>query len=193
MAEQASYRRAGSRPESLWRKVAGSARHSHKRACGVGAYSTLGSPTDASKRLYGAPRTCSEHCGQLGTWEGGIPGTTQLGTWEGGIPGTNQGPAADWYCQGPTDGPGVHYRVPRALQGPAGPLRTPWLPHPLACPSQPIRARFSHIYPKVSPESGVSSVFSHEAWHSPCFKKRPQSHDLEFPRIRYGPAFSHKE
>ena len=39
----------------------------------------------------------------------------------------------------------------------------------------------------------MSSLSSHEACHSPCFKKPAEIHDLEFPGNRIWPAFSRKE
>ena len=58
---------------------------------------------------------------------------------------------------------------------------------------RPIWARFQDKYPKVSHNPGVSSKKRHEACHAPYLKKRPISHDLEFPRFPYGVAFSRKE
>ena len=82
---------------------------------------------------------------------------------------------------------------PPGTPGPSRPLRTPGSSRTQHALLDPIQARFSLKYPKVSHKPGVSSVLVHEAWHSPCFKTASISHDLEFPGFRYTPAFSHKE
>ena len=127
--------------------------------------------------------------------DGRVPRVVRAGGYRGrGIPGTTQ-PShipAYWYCQGPTiprTGVICVRWHSRALQAP---------PHTSSSHSayallDPIRARFSIIYPKVSHKPGVSPKIAHEACHTPCFKKPAVYHDLEFPGFTVLPAFSHKE
>ena len=102
------------------------------RVCG--AYSTPRiSLVEARSAVRAVSTRVSDVCGQVGTRRGAY----RVGAWEGILggyyPSTLPVPSY-WYCQGPTDGPYVRYRVPEALRGPAGPLRTPQLPHPSIWP-----------------------------------------------------------
>ena len=119
-----------------------------------------------------------------GVQAGWVPGV--------GIPGTAPS-RLHWYCQGPTSSPRPRFCAHSGTPGPCRPLRTPLLPALSIPASGPIRARSKVIYPKVSINLGVSPKKAHEACHSPCFKNRLISHDLEFPGFPNRPAFSHKE
>ena len=106
--------------------------------------------------------TCAwSGCGLGGYREGGIPGSTQPVSDSGilVLPGPNQ-------CQDPP------ICVHRALQGPPGPSAHPAPRTHVAMPQGPKRARFRVIYLKVSHNPRVSPKYTHEACHSPCFKKR---------------------
>ena len=105
------------------------------------------------------------------------------------------------YWVGTTPSPPTQYPPTRLLVLP-GPNRclkpaiwtsagTPGLPEALRTPAprysppRPNRARFSLKYTKVSHNPRVSSKSVHEACHTPCFRKRPECHDLEFLRFPY--------
>ena len=104
-----------------------------------------------------------------GWWDGGYTG-------EGAIPGTH--PAVS-----PMFHNGWVHRVPSRHSRPRlGPPHTCWLPHPYCLKW----ARFSLKYPKVSQNPRVSPEMCHEAWHSPCFKKRSIMHVLRFSDFRFG-------
>ena len=135
----------------------------------------------------GVPWQCAGAAVPVGSTRGGVAGYYR----EGAIPGTNHGPSRlHWYCQGPTHACTRAHASSKALQAPPGPSAHLASSRGQICPPGPIRARFSHKYPKVSTAPRVSPVLAHEAWHTPCFKTRPRSHDLEFSVFPYGLAFS---
>ena len=155
-----SSRRRGA-GERCGRKVAGSARHSPQRVPRpmvlAVRYPPLGSPWSTLKRSYvHVPVTRGPVYPSC--WLGRpIPGVVRLGGYREG--GTTQllhhgiARAQPMHCQGPTVSP-WHSRPepgPSAHHG----SRTRRIPA-----SGPIKARFSGIYPKVSPYPGVSTVFS---------------------------------
>ena len=118
-------------------------------------------------------------------------------TWVGGrgvVPTHGTHPPRTLVLPGPNPSP-----RPRYLRPPGHSRALLALPHTRAPRTQYpasrtlIWARFRVIYPKVSQLSGVSPKVSHEACHTPCFRNRPKSHDLEIPRFPLSVAFSHKE
>ena len=153
----------------------------------------LGSPWSGLKRLF-------EHAwGVPVRWSGGacavrgVPGVVRC-RWVPGeaIPGVLPS-GLYWYCQGPTIDHYERCLRPPVTPGPCWAFRTTGSSHSTYPASGPIQARFHHIYPKVSQISRVSPKKCHEACHTPGFKKRPRSHDLEFPRFPILLAFSAKE
>ena len=133
-----------------------------------------------------------EVCG-MGCGTGGVPG----GYYRVGIPGwvlpLPQPSIPILVLPGPNQSQD-HVSAPTmALRRPSWPPPHTMAPRTQIPALEPIQARFSTKYPKVSMKSGVSPKKGDEAWHTPCFKKRSQSHDLEFSDFRYEPAFSRKE
>ena len=164
-------RGAGEQPGVRWLAVPDTARMRAPtpRIHGV-RYPPLGSPWSTPECLLAvSPRGAvregctTQRCG------GGVPGrvvyrvlpTTLPGTRTLVLPGPNRWPIPALPC-------------PWALRGPPGPLRTPSSRTLRYALLEPIKARFSSIYPKVSHKTGVSPKNSDEAWHSPCFKNRPR-------------------
>ena len=128
----------------------------------------LGSPWVVLKRSYVRVPVVPDrvvHDAATVRGVGGVPGVVQAGGYRGRgsthlvptlvLPGPNQ-------CQDPL------YAPRPGTPGPLGPPHT-WAPH--HWPVQPIWARFSHKYTKVSHESRVSTKYAHEACHTPCSKK----------------------
>ena len=66
------------------------------------------------------------------------------------------------------------------------------LPGPVPA-SWPIRARFHHIYSKVSQNDEVSIKYPEKASHSPYSQKGLEKSPLEIPGFPFSLAFSHKE
>ena len=106
-----------------------------------------------------------------------------MGTWEGYTGYCTQ--PVHWYCQGPTIPPAGPFLRPLGTPGPSWALRTPSSSHSAGSLLQPIRARFSCIYLKVSIKPRVSSKSGHEACHTPYIKNSSKCHDLEFSDFQY--------
>ena len=173
--------------------MAGSARHSPQRAPYPCAFHTprisLG-PTKCAVRVAptGTAVRASGGCGGVGCTGVGAAGVVPGGWYTGYLPSR-----APLVLPGPNPLPDQRFCV---HPGHSRPLLGP--PHTLGSSHsngllEPIWARFSLIYPKVSHKSRVSTLLVDEACHSPCFKNPLKSHDLEFPRNPYTLAFSHKE
>ena len=97
------------------------------------------------------------------------------------------------YCQGPTN---ARYSgsapTPRHSR-PCGPSAHLGAPRTQICPPGPNRRdSIINILKLVYiPECHLKKV--HEAWHTPCFKKPSENHDLEFLRFPIWLSFSPKE
>ena len=102
-----------------------------------------------------------------GQWGQGVPGVVRQGGY------TGWGTTQRLYIGIARAQPVLNqaHRVPQGTPGPSRTLRTPWTPAPQHALLEPIWARFSSIYPKVSINLGVSPKSAHEACHSPYLKK----------------------
>ena len=91
----------------------------------------------------------------------------------------------------------LKYRTSRGTSAPT-PSPAGWEPGRSPCRGPPWRssskrARFHHIYLKVSQNGKVSPKSAEKASRSPCFQNGLRKSPLGIPRIRNSLAFSHKE